>query len=45
MSVFRTEMTPLLFPERSQNAYADRIGAVYGTRRFTYGEIGEHARR
>jgi fatty-acyl-CoA synthase len=44
MNVYRTEMTPLLFLERSQKVYDNRIGAVYGTRRFTYGEIGARAR-
>ncbi|HSD11369.1 MAG TPA: acyl--CoA ligase family protein [Candidatus Binatia bacterium] len=45
MSVYRTEMTPLLFLDRSQKVYEHRIGAVYGTRRFTYGEIGARAIR
>ncbi|HEV7731215.1 MAG TPA: acyl--CoA ligase family protein [Candidatus Binatia bacterium] len=45
MAVNRTETTPLLFLERAQHVYAERIGAVYGARRFTYAEIGERARR
>ncbi len=45
MDVNRTEMTPLLFLERAERVYAKRIGAVYGRRRFTYGEIGARVRR
>ena len=40
MPVNRTELTPLLFIERAAQVYAKRTGAVYGRRRFTYGEMG-----
>ena len=45
MSVSRTELTPLLFLERAENVYAERVGAVYGKRRFTWAEIGRRVRR
>jgi fatty-acyl-CoA synthase len=45
MPVNRTELTPLLFIERSMRVYAQRIGAVYGRRRFTYAEIGGRVQR
>lgn len=45
MDVNRTELTPLLFLERSECVYAGRPAVVYGTRRFTYGEFGLRARR
>jgi fatty-acyl-CoA synthase len=45
MPVNRTEMTPLLFLERAERVYAERLGAVYGERRFTYAEIGTRVRR
>jgi fatty-acyl-CoA synthase len=43
--VNRTELTPLLFLERAERAYATRVGATYGRRRFTYAELGGRARR
>ena len=43
--VNRTELTPLLFIERAAQVYAKRVGAIYGRRRFTYGEIGQRVRR
>ncbi|MGH7821544.1 MAG: AMP-binding protein, partial [Candidatus Binatia bacterium] len=45
MNVNRTELTPLLFLERSENVYASRIGAAYGKRRFTFAELGARVRR
>jgi fatty-acyl-CoA synthase len=45
IAVNRTELTPLLFLERAERVYADRAGVVYGTRRFTYAQFGERARR
>jgi fatty-acyl-CoA synthase len=38
-------MTPLLFLERAQKVYERRIGAAYGRRQLTYGELGARARR
>ncbi len=43
--VHRTELTPLLYLERSERVYPKRIAAVYGKRRFTYGELGQRVRR
>src|SRR5262245_23809444 len=40
MSVYRTELTPLLLLERSMRVHAPRIAAVYGQRRMTYAELG-----
>src|SRR6185369_9102915 len=45
MPVNRTEMTPLLLLERAAYAHAERIGVVYGARRFTYAELGQRAQR
>ena len=45
MPVNRTELTPLLFIERAAQVYATRSGAVYGRRRFSYGEIGRRVRK
>jgi fatty-acyl-CoA synthase len=45
MKVYRTEMSPLLFLERAQRVYARRIGAVYGRRQLTYGQLGARAGR
>ena len=41
----RTELTPLLFIERSAGVHANRVGAIYGQRRFTYRELGDRVRR
>ena len=43
--VHRTELTPLLFLERSARVHRDRTAVVYGGRRLTYGELGLRARR
>ena len=43
--VNRTELTPLLFMERAARVYATRVGAIYGQRRITYGELGARAQR
>lgn len=43
--VNRTELTPLLFLERSAHVYAQRPAVVYGSRRFTYAEFGDRVRR
>ena len=45
MQVNRTEMTPLLYLERSENVFPERIAAVYGERRFTYSELATRARK
>jgi len=45
MKVYRTEITPLLFLERAEHVYERRIGAIYGRRRLSYGELGTRSRR
>jgi fatty-acyl-CoA synthase len=45
MGVSRTELTPLLFLERSMAVHGPRIAAVYGGRRLTYAELGCRVRR
>jgi fatty-acyl-CoA synthase len=45
ISVNRTELTPLLFIERSARVHTKRLGAVYGQRRLTYGDLGDRVRR
>ena len=44
MDVNRTELTPLLLIERAASVYADRVGVIYGTRRFSYGQLGRRVR-
>jgi fatty-acyl-CoA synthase len=43
--VNRTELTPLLFMERSEKVYPDRTAVVYGEQRLTYGEFARRARQ
>jgi fatty-acyl-CoA synthase len=45
MPVNRTELTPLLFLERSMRVYATRTAAVYGRRRFNWAEVGNRVQR
>ena len=45
MSVYRTELTPLLLLERSMRVHGPRIAATYGQRRFTWEELGTRVRR
>jgi len=45
MQVNRTEMTPLLYLERSEKVFPERIAAVYGQRSFTYANFANRIRR
>jgi fatty-acyl-CoA synthase len=45
MQVNRTEMTPLLYLERSEKVFPQRTAAIYGQRRFTYKELATRARK
>ena len=45
MSVYRTELTPLLLLERSMRVHGPRVAATYGQRRFTWEELGTRVRR
>jgi len=40
-----TELTPLLFLERSADVFAERVAIVYGERRRTYAEFADDAQR
>jgi fatty-acyl-CoA synthase len=43
--VWRTELTPLLFLERSANVFRDRPAILDGDRAYTYAELGERVQR
>ncbi len=43
--VWRTELTPLHFLERSASVFRERTAVIDGDRRYTYAELGERARR
>ena len=43
--VNRTEMTPLLYLERSEEVFPERTAAVYGKRSFTYKQFANRVRR
>lgn len=43
--IFRTELTPLSFLERSAIVYPNKVGIVHGDREITYAEMAEHATR
>jgi fatty-acyl-CoA synthase len=45
MPVNRTEMTPLLYLERSEIVFPERTAAVYGERSFTYREFADRVKR
>ena len=40
-----TQLTPLLFLERSADVFPERVAIVYGDRRATYAEFAEEAQR
>jgi fatty-acyl-CoA synthase len=40
-----TQLTPLLFLERSAEVFAERVAIVYGDRRLTYAEFASDAQR
>ncbi|MBD0861881.1 AMP-binding protein [Gordonia sp. zg691] len=41
----RSELTPLRFLERSAAVFPDREAIVYGERRYSYAEFGDHVQR
>ena len=43
--VYRTELTPLRFLERSASVFPDKTAVVYGDRRYTYREFAERVNR
>ena len=43
--VWRTELTPLSFLERSVGVFRDRIAVIDGDRHYTYAELGERVTR
>ncbi len=43
--VYRTELTPLSFLERSALVYPDKIAVVHGDRRYTYRQFAERVYR
>ena len=43
--VYRTELTPLSFLERSASIFPDKIAIVHGDRRYTYREFAQRVNR
>src|SRR5215510_1395768 len=43
--VYRTELTPVSFLERSAYVFPDKIAVVHGERRYTYRQLEERANR
>src|SRR5262245_60188478 len=43
--VFRTELTPVSFLERSACVFPDKIAVVHGPRRYTYRQLEERVNR
>ena len=43
--VYRTELTPLSFLERSAIVWPDKVAIVHGDRKIGYAEMAEHATR
>jgi fatty-acyl-CoA synthase len=43
--VWRSELTPLAFLERSANAYRERTAVIDGDRRYSYAELGDRVAR
>ncbi|MEX0874239.1 MAG: acyl--CoA ligase family protein [Actinomycetota bacterium] len=43
--VNRTELTPLLYLERSEKVFPERVAAIYGERRFTYASLAQRSRK
>jgi len=44
-TVYRTELTPLLFLERAASVFRDKTAVIYGDRSYTYGELQRRANR
>ncbi len=45
MDLNRTELTPLLFLERSERVFPDRTAVIYGKQRHTYADLGRRCRQ
>ncbi|MDH3194248.1 MAG: AMP-binding protein, partial [Acidimicrobiia bacterium] len=45
MTVSSTQLTPLLFLERTADVFGDKVGFVQGEQRTTYAEMAGHATR
>ncbi len=43
--VYRTELTPLLFLERSADVFREKAAVVYGERSYAYPELRNRVRR
>jgi acyl-CoA synthetase (AMP-forming)/AMP-acid ligase II len=43
--VYRSELSPIAFLERSAAVFPDRTAVVHGERRYTYAELGRRVRR
>jgi len=43
--VYRTELTPVSFLERSASVFPDKVALIHGERRYTYGQFEERANR
>ena len=43
--VYRTELTPIRFLERSASVFADKTAVVHGTRRYSYRQLAERVNR
>jgi fatty-acyl-CoA synthase len=43
--VYRTELTPVSFLERSAYVFPDKVAVVHGTRRYTYTQLAERVNR
>jgi fatty-acyl-CoA synthase len=44
-SVYRTELTPVSFLERSAHVFPDRLAVVHDARRYSYRQFGERVNR
>ena len=44
-NVYRTELTPLSFLERSAYVFPDKIAVIHGARRYTYRQLQERVHR
>src|SRR5438045_1834227 len=43
--VWRSELTPLAFLERSADIFRERVAVIDGERRYSYAELGERVRQ
>jgi acyl-CoA synthetase (AMP-forming)/AMP-acid ligase II len=44
-NVYRTELTPLSFLERSAYVFPDKVAVIHGTRRYSYRQLQERVHR